>query len=173
MFARVELFGKPGTLTKRASKAQLQFYKHGQYKDATNSGSFGHANIIDPTKTEPAQQERMIDDFHSPCAPDSYLNLRVEPQIRFYQSRLPVYYHSNFSFQVILLLASIGATLMAALGIAKWIPTMNAATTALMAWAAFRGVDQKVSRYSNTIEKVRTHAGSVYLCCSVIYVFHF
>ena len=48
-----------------------------------------------------------------PLNPDAYIELLVEPQIRFYQKRLPSYYRSLSAAQYILIIGSLSGTLMA------------------------------------------------------------
>lgn len=83
-------------------------YTHGQYRGCGKDGTFGHARQVQEwatqkgktrnrpqnesakKKTQDNQNNDEIwnDDHHSPLPPEAYLHLRVEPMIRFYQSRM-------------------------------------------------------------------------------------
>jgi hypothetical protein len=163
IYSQFELFGKPGTLERRATSGQLKIYKHGQYKGACNKGTWASANPPSPgiakgnmQAVDDKWQQRSVDDHHSPCSPDRYLSLRVEPMTRFYQRRLPKYYKYHSACEMILLTGTLAGTLMAFLNLAQWVSLLNAFTASLMAWSAFHGTDRKLSRYSNTIENTQS-----------------
>ena len=102
------------------------------------------------------EADPVYDDHHSPVPPEKYLRLRVEPMVRFYQSRVPSYYRSRTVFEVILVLGSLSGTLMAFLELSQWVSVVTAVMALITAWSAFSGTDNKLSRYSNTIEKVQS-----------------
>ena len=95
--ASIEIFGNP---SKGENTGE---YTHGQYADSKTTGTFGTA-VED-------------DDHHSPLNPDMYIKLRVEPQARFYQKRLPRYYRMRTFVEAVLLLGSLSGMAMASLGV--------------------------------------------------------
>ena len=92
----MEIFG--GVQNKEGERTPngLGTYRHGQYKNCKTDGSFGASNA----------DGAMSDDHHMPLNPDSYLHLRVEPMVRFYQQRLPQYHRSRSLTEVLLILVS-------------------------------------------------------------------
>ena len=55
-----------------------------------------------------------------------------------------------------LLAGSVTGTLMAFTGMASWTAIVTAFTSAVTAWTAFHGTDRKLSRYSNTVERINS-----------------
>jgi hypothetical protein len=100
-------------------------YKHGQYPNATVGGTFKQANV------NSAGVDKLEDDHHSPLTADGYLKLRVRPQLRFYQSRLPRYSRMRGSFETFLLLGSLTGTLLAFMNMSQW-AAVPAALTAMI-----------------------------------------
>ena len=164
----LELFSKP-------PQTQLSAYTHGQYRGCGTGGAFGHATQVAAEMAPMAApsdvavaaagggagsaqpgSDGIFDDHHSPTAPEVYLRLRVEPMVRFYQARLPSYYRWRSAYEVIAVLGSLGATLLAFLHVDEWVAVLTAVTAMITAWHAFSGTDRKLSRYSNTIDKVQS-----------------
>jgi hypothetical protein len=71
-------------------------------------------------------------------------------------SQPATYYRSRTAFEIILVLGSLSGTLMAFLHIDEWVAVVTAVTAMITAWSAFTGTDRKLSRYSNTIEKIQS-----------------
>ena len=147
-------FGSTVELFSRPPKRRLTMYQHGQYRGCGLRGTFGHAAQVAAEMKDEVDQ--VFDDHHSPVPPETYLRLRVEPMVRFYQSRLPSYYRWRTTYEVILVLGSLSGTLMAFLHVDEWVAVVAALTAMVTAWSAFSGTDSKLSRYSGTIEKVQT-----------------
>jgi hypothetical protein len=89
------------------SPKKTKIYKHGQYVKCETDGTFGCA-LIDG---------RQADDHHSPLNPESYLRLRVEPQLRFYQQRMPKYYRTRSVSEALLIAGALSGTLMVMLNV--------------------------------------------------------
>lgn len=139
-FARFELFGRVN------KKSDLHKYRHGQYEGCSVRGTFGTSNR--PKDNEP-------DDHHTPTSPEKYLSLRVEPQVRFYQKRLPRYYRFRTITEMFILLGSLSGTLFVYMEIEEWTGIISALCAAFTAWAAFHGTTRKLTRYSNSVEKIK------------------
>ena len=133
-FSSFEAFGTPKT---------LKPYTHAQYEGCGNTGTYGCANQASGTE----------DDHHSPLSPEIYLKLRMEPQMRFYQSRLPTYYRTRTISEVLLMIGTLSGTLMAFLDVSEWAAVVTAVATLVTAWVAFHGTSRKLTRYSNTVSK--------------------
>ncbi|KAK3266061.1 hypothetical protein CYMTET_25291 [Cymbomonas tetramitiformis] len=96
------------------------------------------------------------DDHHSPIAPKQYIDLRVKPQLCFYQSRLPGYARARYSIEAAILGTSLIATLLAFMNMSQWAPISAATATALTAYSKFKGHDKKLQRMSEAIAGVET-----------------
>jgi hypothetical protein len=144
-----EVFGRSGK--------NLQLYTHGQYPEPCGvGGTFGHAARVKREAEARGETDPILDDHHTPLPPERYLTLRVEPMVQFYQERLPSYYRSRTSVEVILLVGSLSGTVMSFLKLDEWAAIVTAVTAMVTAWAAFNGTTRKVTRYSNTIEAIQT-----------------
>lgn len=154
-----EVFGRSGK--------NPAIYKHGQYPDCGEGGTFGHAARVrretearakdrQTTGNRPGDDRPILDDHHSPLPPEHYLHLRVEPMVRFYQERLPVYYRKRTVMEIVLLVGSLSGTVMSFLEVDEWAAVVAAVTAMVTAWAAFSGTKRKITRYSNTIEAIQS-----------------
>lgn len=127
--ARFELFGKP-------SKPDV--YKHGQYQDPPASGS--RADTLD-------------DDYQHPVMSQEYLALRVEPHLRFYQSRIPVYARVRNMAEVFLVLGALSGSLLAFLKLSGWAGISAALTAAVTSYTQFSNTESKLERYSDAVQQ--------------------
>ena len=73
--------------------------------------------------------------FHHPRAAGRVMacplaSLQVEPQIRFYQTRVPRYYSRKTVVELLLVIGALAGTIMAFLGIDQWTarPSLQAST---------------------------------------------
>lgn len=121
--------------------------KNGKYEGRAIRGTFGDSN---PYGLGPG----LFDDHQSPCTCEQYLKLRVEPQVAFYQRRLPGYYRKRTLFESLLLIGALSGTLLAFLNLDEWTAAVTAVSSAVTAWMAFHNTARKINRYSNCIDKV-------------------
>jgi len=96
------------------------------------------------------------DDFHSPCRPNEYLNLRVKKALAFYQNRLPVYYQIKSNTQMFLLVGTFSGIILALLEITSWVAIFTAVTGAITAWSEFHGTEDKITRYSDVVTQIES-----------------
>lgn len=128
-FARFDnLFGE----TRHAA-----LYKHGQHQRSLVTGTYGTSGADD--------------DHHSPLTPALYLELRVKPQLRFYQRRLPSYSHARAIFETVSISSAVASTVLAFAGYSTYTAVPTAVMTACTAYAKFVAPDTKLQRYSDTI----------------------
>jgi hypothetical protein len=132
-FAKFDVFGE---------SKNVRCYTHGQYEGAKSSGTFGMSVTPD-------------DNHQSPLKPYEYLNYRVEPAFAYYQSQLPLYYRSRVAAEIVLVAGAFVGTILAFSGIASWAAIATSVTSAVTAWKEFNGTDKKLTRYSNTIGKLK------------------
>ena len=94
------------------------------------------------------------DDFHSPCRPTEYLNLRVKKALAFYQHRLPKYHRTKSNMQTFLLIGTFSGVILALLNSASWAAIFTGVTGAVTAWSEFHGTEDKITRYSDVITQI-------------------
>ena len=133
-YAKFVVFGGP--------KSTIKELAHGQYDGCAMSGTFGTSNEND--------------DHHTPCTAPAYLEMRVQPLVQYYQSKLPLYYRRRTTSEVLLLLISLAGTLFTFLKIDQWTGVASAVGAAITAWSAFSDTRSKLTRYSNTVEKIKS-----------------
>ena len=126
-YSKVEIFG--GVQNKDGGRApeDLSTYRHGQYKGCSVGGTFGYANSVGS----------MLDDHHKPLNPDSYIHLRVEPNIRFYQRRLPKYHRVCTITELLLILGALSGMLLVFLDADQWVAIVTAISVSLTALINF------------------------------------
>jgi hypothetical protein len=140
--------------------AHVATFRHGQYKDSGVQGTFGkdtywaHSNKASADTAKRKLKSLSGDDFHSPCRPTEYLNLRVKKSLAFYQSRLPTYYRTKSNIQMFLLIGTFSGVILALLNIASWAAIFTGVTGAVTAWSEFHGTEDKITRYSDVITQI-------------------
>lgn len=149
-----------------AKDGQKKLCIHGQYEDKKPRmlGRFGRLrkwlNFCDSAKTKvtkiiPGRRNPdEKDDHHSPLDPDDYIRFRVNPVVKFYQSRLPRYYRQLQLVEAAMVIGQVVSVLMAAFHLASWTSIAATGVATLTALRAFNQTEKKLQRYSNTVEKV-------------------
>jgi hypothetical protein len=99
--------------------------------------------------------ERVIDNFHSPLDATAFIALRLEPMIRFYQSRLYPYWFGKTTGAVFIMLTTAASALMSAFGLTVWVGILAIAASSATSWLEFSGVESKLERYNQAIVKLR------------------
>jgi len=140
-YARFDgLFERPKDPTK---------YHHGQHSGSLTGGTYGHSGHDQAKAAE--HEETHIDDHHSPITPAQYIELRVKPQLEFYQGRLPYYSWSRTATEGLLLAASLTGTILAFAEYGAYAAIATATSAAVISWSKFSVADKKLQRYSDTI----------------------
>lgn len=139
----------------------LKMFKHGQFEGSAVSGSFGSSRTAVSksaiaTVSSAAHLDPFSDDFHSPCRPSDYITLRVEPQLRFYQGRLPGYDRSKTSSKSIIVFGTFTGVALALFEVVTWAAIATAVVAAFTAWTEFNGAEDKLTRYSDAISQVES-----------------
>lgn len=143
-YSSLEIFGGVRNKSGERVPEHMNIYRHGQYKGCRIDGTFGSPN-------EPGS---VADDHHKPINPDMYLQLRVEPLVRFYQRRLPRYYWVRTIIEVIIILGALSGTLLVFLNADEWVAIITTCTVSLTAWINFQNTSRKLTRYSNLVESI-------------------
>jgi len=97
---------------------------------------------------------------------DKYIELRVEPMVCFYQSRLPGYYRKVTVGTVILLVGALTGTFLAFLDADEWTAVATAVTSGVTAWMAFTGTKGKISRCAYACSRCRLDCPADYSAMS-------
>ena len=137
-------------------------------KETRGSGGGGGTNnvvVVPVSSTSPEvpfsstspewHTKPIMDDYHSPMDANAYISLRLEPMLRFYQSRIHPYYRSKTFVAVFLMVATGASAIMAALGLTVWIGIVAIVASSVTSWSEFSGVGKKLGRYSQAITKLR------------------
>lgn len=74
--------------------------------------------------------------------------------VHYYQKRMPVMYTRRLRSELLLIAGGVATTLMAAFQYENWTAIAAAVMGALTAWTTFIAADKKLTRYTNTVEKV-------------------
>ena len=72
----------------------------------------------------------------------------MQPQLLYYQERLPKYAAMRMAFEVLTLATSLAATVLAFLDLASWTPIAVALSTSIAAYSKFSATDKKLQRFS-------------------------
>lgn len=143
--------------------AQVAIFRHGQYVGAGVQGTFGEDgywtrsyNTASVESVKHKLNSNSGDDFHSPCRPTEYLNLRVKKALAFYQNRLPIYTRIKSNTQIFLLAGTFSGVVLALLDITSWVAIFTAVTGAVTAWSEFHGTEDKITRYSDVITQIES-----------------
>eukprot|EP00282_Hemiselmis_andersenii_P037558 CAMPEP_0169426518 /NCGR_PEP_ID=MMETSP1042-20121227/250_1 /TAXON_ID=464988 /ORGANISM="Hemiselmis andersenii, Strain CCMP1180" /LENGTH=1005 /DNA_ID=CAMNT_0009536455 /DNA_START=113 /DNA_END=3128 /DNA_ORIENTATION=- len=86
--------------------------------------------------------------------PDDYLQLRVYPQLAFYQGRMPRYSNLRTFFEASFTLFALSGTVFSTLDSQEWAAVVTAVAAGLTAWAEFSGTEKKLYRYSESASQV-------------------
>ena len=122
-------------------------YHHGQYKGSGVAGSLRHISLPDGADVKAS-------DHQSPLKPDDYISQRVFPQCRLYQQRLPEYYCTNTTMQLLLVVLALVGSLFSILSISSWTAVVTAVVSGLTSWSEFRGTPAKIMRYSGAVHQI-------------------
>ena len=93
----------------------VQIFKHGQFQQEQGSRWFARR----ANKTHPF--DKVSDNHASPAHPSVYLECRVQPKIREYQSRLPQLGTVRTVMRVLLLVATAASALLANVGFSNYV----------------------------------------------------
>jgi len=121
-----------------------QAYRHGQHPRARIDGTYGQC------------LDSAADDHHSPLTPTEYLGLRVQPQMRFYQRRMPGYYRARSILETILVLTTFTGTVLAFFRLSAWAAISAAIASAVTAYSKFLQPETKLTRYSDVVAGIRS-----------------
>ncbi|CAJ1414564.1 unnamed protein product [Effrenium voratum] len=92
------------------------------------------------------------DNHHSPANPEEYIRWRIEPMLRFYQSRVPIYSRVLIFLHVISIGSSILTAVLALANLNSWTPLVVAVSSSFAAWEEFAATGKKLQRYAAAID---------------------
>ena len=121
-------------------RKRLTFIKELSLKDQQNDSR----RVTDPDE----------DFYHCPCGPDDYISIRLDGLLRFYESRIPIYYRNRNYVQVFMVFTSVLSTLLAALNVPQWVPIVAMLGSSLQGWAEFRAISKKLQRYNFVVRNL-------------------
>ena len=135
-------------------------FRHGQYVShrppVTKAESFKRPGGPETVSISPEFHNLpVIDDYHSPMNADAFISLRLEPTIRYYQSRISPLYNRKTACAMFLMLSTAACTLMASAGLTVWIAIVSVVATSVNSFAEFSSYGKKLRRYGKAITKLR------------------
>ena len=89
------------------------------------------------------------DDYYSGLSTPGYIAFRLEPALKFYRRRIPVYRRQMTAINVFLLLASVASAIIAYGGLAGYVALVSAWSVTILSWSEFKGLRGKLSRYND------------------------
>jgi len=95
------------------------------------------------------------DDFHSPVKPEAYIELRLLPAKRFYQSRIPRRVRWRFTLQVLVFLCSATSAALAYFEFPSYVAIISALAAAVTSWTEFTDAGRKIERYSAAVRSIK------------------
>jgi len=122
-----------------------------------DNDDYDEEDFLDISGKRPEKGEQYLDDHHSPMTAKRYLKLRVEPMIQFYQKRMPRYYGRRIWSESLLIAGAVATTLMAAFRLQNWTAIVATFMGLVTAWSSFVSADKKLTRYTNTVEKISVY----------------
>ena len=132
-------------------------YKRPPPKPDTRKSRKIFRTVVTPTFTKSPEWhvKPIVDNYHSPMDANSYIALRLEPMLRFYQQRIKPYSRSKNTAAIFLMLATSASAIMASLGMTVWIGIVSILASSVTSWKEFSGVGKKLERYGGAITKLR------------------
>ena len=109
-----------------------------------------HGELKDIETWEQALGEAK-DNHHSPLTPKKYVRFRLEPEMKFYRSKLPAYANNRAATQILTVLASLVGAVLSFMGASLWVGVLSCSSAAVVAWSDFSGTDKKMQRYSTAV----------------------
>lgn len=103
------------------------------------------------------EEEEELDDHHSPCNPESYIQLRLIPMREFYQARIPVYSRARISLNVITLICAATAAVLAYFSYPAYVVAVTAFSGAVLSWMEFTDIEKKLERYTTVVRSIKKH----------------
>ena len=150
--SKIAAVGNPTWLSRRLFLKKWRCCYGGGAKHSRPGGGMYREKV---TPESHGQLGRVIDDHHSPLGPEKYIRIRLEGTMRFYQSRVSPYFRSRTMCAVALMLASVGAAVIASLNMSEWISIVSIIGSSITSWTEFSGTSKKLGRYANAISKLR------------------
>ena len=133
--------------------------EHERHLKAGIPGHQGETHLQDPEDPE-VDIEKLAahtkpldnwDDCHSPLKPSNYVTARLKPMVQFYEARQPRVYQLHTRIKVLLLLVTAASTLLSVYLQFAAVAALTVIAAALVSWAEFNGLEDKVARYNHTI----------------------
>jgi len=119
-------------------------------------GGQGETHLQDPEADieKLAAQAKPLDnwdDCHSPLKPSNYVTARLKPMVQFYEARQPRVYRKQTRIKVLLLLITAASTVLSVYLMFAAVAALTVFAAALVSWAEFNGLENKVARYNHTM----------------------
>lgn len=101
------------------------------------------------------ETEHPADSHYEPVQPDQYIRFRVQTALQFYKARIPVCNRTRTYSQLLLVLGSIAAGVLAFANVTAYAGIVSIVSGAITAYLEFSGTNSKISRYSFTVHALQ------------------
>jgi len=95
------------------------------------------------------------DDHHCPIKPDTYIDLRVDKMMRFYQDRLPIYTRLRRTLRLALLACTALSAFFAYYNLSYIVTCVTSLSGAVVSWSEYSEVVRKIERYTRAVRALK------------------
>jgi len=131
--------------TSMAKQHNDTIYKHCQREGKGTASAILEADIV----------KHISDDFHSPLKPREYIQHRLTPMQKYYQSKLPKYGLYRFVFQCVAILLTLVTSMLAFLDRQSLVAIVTAVVAGVTSWVEFAEYGKKLERYTAAIHSLQ------------------
>jgi len=96
-------------------------------------------------------EKKLINDHQSPLDSEGYICHRIEPIVKFYKSRLPVYGRVRNCLHYFLIFGAFSGAILAHAQQLQYVAIITAITSGVTTWLEFHRTSEKISRYNASI----------------------
>ena len=106
---------------------------------------------------ELARFQESMDDFHSPCYPAKYVEIRLQKWLTFYRQRVPRYAIWRYVYKAILAILAATAAVLSAYDCTAYALIVSSAAAMVTSWVEFTDIGHKIERYTRAIIAIGNH----------------
>lgn len=91
------------------------------------------------------------DDYYSLVQPQRYVEMRINPTMKFYQGRIPSYKCRKMCIRLFLVLCSVTTAILAHYELEVYVVAVTSAAAGMVSWSEFSDIERKMTRYTKAI----------------------
>ena len=113
---------------------------------------YRHGQLSGPLHASGCDDDRHIDDFHSPIEPEQYLALRLDGMIEHYQKKIPLFYNWRCFWELVLALCTVASATLSFLSeYTAYVAIATSLAAGVTSWNARDDLAMRISRYTNAV----------------------